>query len=69
MSTKYFVMDDPNKNIMIVQEVENLANQVMERLRELESTNIKQRTAVDQAKDGLDVWQRIDLQEIRKVFE
>ena len=62
-------MSDPNKNIMIVQEIENLAKEVMDKLRELDSENVDQQTAVDNAKDGLDIWQRVDLREVRRVFE
>ena len=62
-------MADPNKNIMIVQQIENLAFEIAERLGSFEAKTLAERRVVDQAKEDLAIWREVDLHAVRQEFE
>lgn len=60
--------EQPNKNLMIIEEIEGLISQVNEKLERLEAYYGKSKVK-NQALEEIDLFQKTTLFELRKAFE
>ena len=60
---------EPNKNIVIIQRVQNLNAQIGSELINLEVTNDKQKAARAIAIEEVNLFEKTTLDELQKVFE
>ena len=62
--------EQPNKNLMIIEEIEGLMSQVNEKIDGLRNDkNFMQQTEVSLALEEIDLFQKTTLFELRKAFE